>query len=474
METPKKEVFRDSISTVTSEGKRAWVYPKKPNGKFYTYRKWVSYVLLLFLLTAPFIKINGNQFLMFNVLERRFNIFGFPFWPQDFFLFVVSMIIGVVFITLFTVAFGRIFCGWICPQTIFMEMVFRRIEYWIEGDRGKQMRLAKQPWNAEKIRKKGLKLMIFLLISFVIANVFLAYLISSDTLIDYITEGPSNHISTLISLLIFTAVFYFVFAWFREQVCVIACPYGRLQGVLLDNKSIVVAYDHKRGEGEKGRKKFRKNEDRQALGHGDCIDCFQCVHVCPTGIDIRNGTQLECINCTACIDECDSIMESVNLPKGLIRYASEDNIEKKIPFKLTARMKGYIAVLTILTGVLIGMLFLRNDVEATVLRLPGQLFEHKENNIISNVFTYKLINKTTHDIDHVTFKLLSHKGELKLVATNNSFTVPKLGFAEGTLFVEINNAALSGDRNTIKIGVYQGDKLIETTTANFLGPRSYR
>jgi cytochrome c oxidase accessory protein FixG len=243
---------------------------------------------------------------------------------------------------------------------------------------------------------------------------------------------------------------------------------------LLDNKSIVVAYDHKRGEGEKGRKKFRKNEDRQALGHGDCIDCFQCVHVCPTGIDIRNGTQLECINCTACIDECDSIMESVNLPKGLIRYASEDNIEKKIPFKLTARMKGYIAVLTILTGVLIGMLFLRNDVEATVLRLPGQLFEHKENNIISNVFTYKLINKTTHDIDHVTFKLLSHKGELKLVATNNSFTVPKLGFAEGTLFVEINNAALSGDRNTIKIGVYQGDKLIETTTANFLGPRSYR
>jgi cytochrome c oxidase accessory protein FixG len=474
LETPKKEVFRDSISTVTSEGKRAWVYPKKPNGKFYTYRKWVSYVLLLFLLTAPFIKINGNQFLMFNVLERRFNIFGFPFWPQDFFLFVVSMIIGVVFITLFTVAFGRIFCGWICPQTIFMEMVFRRIEYWIEGDRGKQMRLAKQPWNAEKIRKKGLKLIIFLLISFVIANVFLAYLISSDTLIDYITDSPSNHISTLISLLIFTAVFYFVFAWFREQVCVIACPYGRLQGVLLDNKSIVVAYDHKRGEGEKGRKKFRKNEDRQALDHGDCIDCFQCVHVCPTGIDIRNGTQLECINCTACIDECDSIMESVNLPKGLIRYASEDNIEKKIPFKLTARMKGYIAVLTILTGVLIGMLFLRNDVEATVLRLPGQLFEHKENNIISNVFTYKLINKTTHDIDHVTFKLLSHKGELKLVATNNSFTVPKLGFAEGTLFVEINNAALSGDRNTIKIGVYQGDKLIETTTANFLGPRSYR
>ncbi|WP_027138695.1 cytochrome c oxidase accessory protein CcoG [Gaetbulibacter saemankumensis] len=474
METPENEIFRDSISTVTEEGKRAWVYPKKPSGKFYEYRKWVSYLLLAFLFLSPFIKINGNQFLLFNILERRFNIFGFPFWPQDFYLFVISMIIGVVFITLFTVAFGRIFCGWICPQTIFMEMVFRRIEYWIEGDRGKQLRLAKQPWNAEKIRKKGLKLLIFLFISFLIANVFLAYLIGSDQLIEYITDGPTSHISTLISLLIFTAVFYFVFAWFREQVCIIACPYGRLQGALLDNKSIVVAYDHKRGESENGRKKFRKNEDRDALGYGDCIDCFQCVNVCPTGIDIRNGTQLECVNCTACIDECDHIMESINKPKGLIRYASEDNIENKTPFKLTARMKGYIAVLTILIGLLTGMLFLRNEVEATVLRLPGQLYEHKDNNIISNVFTYKLVNKTNKDISDVSFKLLSHKGELKLVATSDDFTVPKQGMAEGTLFIEINNMVLTGDRNKIKIGVFKGDELIETTTANFLGPRRFR
>ena len=474
METPNNEVFRDSIATIDETGKRAWVFPKKPSGKFYKYRKLVSYFLIAFLFLSPFIKINGNQFLMFNVLERRFNIFGFPFWPQDFYLFVISMLIGVVFITLFTVAFGRIFCGWICPQTIFMEMVFRRIEYWIEGDRGKQIRLSKQAWNAEKIRKKGLKLIIFLIISFIIANVFLAYLIGSDKLIKYITDGPLNHINNLVSLLIFTGVFYFVFAWFREQVCIIACPYGRLQGVLLDTKSVVVAYDHKRGESENGRKKFRKNEDREAIGHGDCIDCFQCVHVCPTGIDIRNGTQLECVNCTACIDECDSIMESIKLPKGLIRYTSEENIEDKTPFKLTARIKGYIAVLTILIGLLTGMLFLRNDVEATVLRLPGQLFEHKENNIISNVFTYKLVNKTRNDIEHVSFKLLSHKGTLKLVSTSDSFIVPGQGIAKGTLFVEINNAILNGDRNKIKIGVYQGNSLIETTTANFLGPRSFK
>jgi len=465
--------FRDSIGTIKEDGKRAWVFPKKPSGKLYEYRKYVSYALLVFLIASPFIKINGNQFLMFNVLERRFNIFGFPFYPQDFHLFVISMIIGVVFIALFTVAFGRIFCGWMCPQTIFMEMVFRRIEYWIDGDRGAQMRLDRQEWNAEKIRKRALKWFIFFIISFIIANVFLAYLIGSDRLIQYITDGPLQHISTMVSLLIFTAVFYFVFAWFREQVCIIACPYGRMQGVLLDNKSIVVAYDHKRGEAENGRKKWRKNEDREALGHGDCIDCFQCVNVCPTGIDIRNGTQLECVNCTACIDECDTIMEKVNLPKGLIRYASEDEITKKEKFKFTPRLKGYTAVLVILTGVLVGMMFLRNDLEANILRLPGQLYEHKDGNIISNVYTYKLLNKTTKTVEDVHFELLSPKGEIKLVRHEN-FDVQPEALAEGTLFIEINASALSGDKNNLKIGVYSNDKLIETTTARFLAPRSYK
>ena len=467
-----EENFRDSIATITKEGKRAWMFPKKPSGKFYDYRKYVSYFLLLFLFASPFVKINGNQFLMFNVLERRFNIFGFPFWPQDFHLVVISMIIGVVFVALFTVGFGRIFCGWMCPQTIFMEMVFRRIEYWIDGDRGAQIRLKKAPWTGEKIRKRVLKWIIFFIISFLVANVFLAYLIGNDKLILYITEGPVGHLGTFIPLLIFTGVFYFIFAWFREQVCIIACPYGRLQGVLLDEKSIVVAYDHKRGEGENGRKKFRKNEDREALGHGDCIDCFQCVNVCPTGIDIRNGTQLECVNCTACIDECDTIMERIDKPKGLIRYASEHEINTKQKFRFTPRMKGYAAVLTVLTGILIGMLFLRNDLEANILRLPGQLYERKENNIISNVYTYKLVNKTVKDVDDVSFKLLSHNGEIKMVS-QDTFLVPAQDLAEGTLFIEINASALTGDKDELKIGVFSGDDMIETAITQFLAPRSY-
>ena len=247
--------------------------------------------------------------------------------------------------------------------------------------------------------------------------------------------------------------------------------FGLEQGVLLDNKSINVAYDFVRGEKEEGRAKFKKNEDRATTGKGDCIDCNQCVNVCPMGIDIRNGTQLECTNCTACIDECDTIMESVNLPKGLIRYASEDEIEKKAPFVFTARMKGYTALLVILIGIFIGLLFLRNDVQATVLRLPGQLFEHKGDKI-SNVYTYKIINKTTKDYTDVHFEILEPKGTIKNVG-NSDLILKREGVSQGTLFIEINQALLDGDKTKVKIGVYNGNKLLETTTTNFLGPRTF-
>jgi len=465
------ESFRDSISTITEDGKRAWVYPKKPKGKYYDKRKIVSYVLLLMLFSFPFIKINGHQFILLNFFERKFHIFGIPFWPQDFYLVMISMVIGVVFVTLFTVAFGRIFCGWVCPQTIFMEMVFRRIEYWIDGDRNAQIKLAKQKWDSEKIRKRLLKWFIFFVISFLIANVFLAYLIGSDQVLKMITEGPLQNGRTLIALLIFTAVFYFVFAWFREQVCIIACPYGRLQGVLLDNKSIVVAYDYVRGEKEKGRARINKKENREEAGWGDCIDCKQCVVVCPTGIDIRNGTQLECINCTACIDECDDVMEKVGFPKGLIRYASEDEITKKEKFVFTARMKGYAAVLIILIGVLVGMSFLRSQLQVTMQRIPGQLYEVKGENI-SNVYTYRIINKTTQDFEKVHFKLLEPKGKIIMVGSEY-FDIEKESETKGTLFVEVHPAFLTQDKMKLTIGVYEGEEEIEKIKTNFLSPRQF-
>ena len=467
MSTQDQEHFRDSIGTISEEGKRNFIHPKKPKGRFTNYRTYVSWILLAILVIAPFIKIEGNQFLLFNILEGKYNIFGQPFWPQDFHLLVLSLLVGIVFIILFTVIFGRIFCGWMCPQTIFMEMVFRKIEYWIEGDRGKQIRLNKQPWNAEKIRKKSLKWFIFFLISFLISNVFLAYFIGSDVLLQYITDNPLDHLGTLINLLVFTLVFFFVFAWFREQVCIIVCPYGRLQGVLLDRKSIVVTYDHKRGDAENGRKKFRKNEERDDLGYGDCIDCNQCVLVCPTGIDIRNGTQLECVNCTACIDACDEIMDKIGFDRGLIRYASEDDIVQGEKFKFNARIKSYTAVLIILTGVLITLLFLRTDIEATILRLPGQMFSTK-GEVISNVYTFKLINKTVNDLENVDIKLVSHNGQVKIVGGKSK--VPNGGLTEGTLFIEIEKKDLTSSKEKLKLGVYANGELIETTSTNFPSP----
>jgi cytochrome c oxidase accessory protein FixG len=467
MGSQEKEVFRDSIGTIDDKGRRNFIFPKKPKGPFYRYRTLVSWILLAFLFAGPFIKIKGNQLFLFDILERKFNIFGFPFWPQDFHLLVISILLSIVFIILFTVVFGRIFCGWVCPQTIFMEMVFRKIEYMIDGDMMKQIKLKKQPWNAEKIFKRLLKGAIFFLISFLISNIFLAYIIGSDVVLQYITDGPAAHMRTLVYLLIFTAVFYFIFAWFREQVCIVVCPYGRLQGVLLDDKSINVAYDFVRGEGKTGRYKFKKGEDRSEKGYGDCIDCKQCVYVCPTGIDIRNGTQLECINCTACIDACNDIMDRTGFDRGLIRYASEDNIEREEPFSFTPRLFAYSAILLVLLGVLVTMIFMRNDIEATLLRLPGQTFQSTETHV-KNVYTIKLINKTTSAIDDLDIQLISHSGTVTIVG--GQLAVGKQDLTEGTLFIEIAKKDLNSSKEKLKVGVYANEELIETTTTNFMGP----
>ena len=467
MSSQEKEVFRDSIATITDDGKRNFIHPKKPKGKYTSYRTYLSWILLAMLISFPFIKVDGNQFMLFNLGERRFNIFGHPFWPQDFYILVISVLVSIVFIILFTVIFGRIFCGWLCPQTIFMEMVFRKIEYLIEGDRNKQIKLNKQKWTPEKIRKKGLKWFVFFLISFFFANVFLAYFIGSDLLLEHIKAGPIEQLGTFIKLLVFTAVFYFVFAWFREQVCIIVCPYGRLQGFLLDKNSINVAYDFTRGEAENGRKKFRKNEDRSALGYGDCIDCNQCVVVCPTGIDIRNGTQLECVNCTACIDACDEVMDRIGYEKGLIRYASENNIKEGKPFKFNGRLKFYTAVLVILLGLLTSLLFLRNDVDSTIVKLPGKMY-YEEGNTIKNVYTFKLVNKTTHDYNNIDLKLINHNGKIEMVGGN--IHLDKQALQEGTIFVIIPKSELKSSHEKIKIGVYSDGKLIEKAITNFQSP----
>lgn len=459
------ENFRDHISTVDDTGKRVWVFAKKPFGQWFNKRKIVSYSLLLFLFAAPFITIGGEPLLMFNIIERKFVILGKIFWPQDFYIFAIAMLTGMVFIVLFTLVFGRIFCGWFCPQTIFMEFVFRRIEYWIEGDWTHQKRLERQPWNAEKIRKKTLKHILFFGIAFIVANVFLAYIIGYKEVFKIITDNPLNHIGGLIAIIVFSFLFYGVFAFMREQVCTTICPYGRLQGVLLDPDSMVITYDYVRGE---NRSKFRKNEDRAAEGKGDCIDCNQCVNVCPTGIDIRNGTQLECVNCTACIDACDHIMESIDKPKGLIRYASDESIKTGIAFKFSKKAKAYTVVLFVLLGLLTTLIVSRSDFSVTVKRTSGgQLFYEMDNGKVSNIYTMNVLNKTNKDLP-LEFKLLEGKGEIQIVS--ESRTLPKQGTYKSSMLLIMDDDNIEGLKTYFKVGVYSDGKLIDKTNVTFIGP----
>lgn len=459
-----EEVFRDRIATVNEKGKRIWLFPKKPGGKFYNWRKIVSYFLIAFLFGAPHIKIGGEQMLLFNILERKFTIFGKVFWPQDMYLFALAIIVGIVFIILFTIIFGRLFCGWVCPQTIFMEMVFRRIEYWIEGDWTHQKKLDAAPWNREKILKRIAKHSIFWIISFLIANTFLAYIISADELWKIQTDPLGQHVGGLISIVIFTTVFYLVFARLREQVCTTICPYGRLQGVLLDPNSMVVAYDHKRGE---NRAKFKKGEDRQAAGKGDCIDCNQCVHVCPTGIDIRNGTQLECINCTACIDACDHMMESVGLEKGLIRFVSENGIKNRTRFQWTRRVKAYTALLIAMMVVLTVLLVTRNDFETYIMRQRGTTYQISDDGVVSNIFEINMINKTKYNYD-VKLQLEGLDGTIETVV--KKIKLKREAQLKERFIVKLPYQSIENGKRIIYVKVLGNGKEIQTVKTKFIGP----
>ena len=453
------QTFRDAVGTISKEGNRNYVVPQKPNGKLYNLRSHFSYFYLVLFFTLPFIKVEGEPLFLFNILERKFIFFGKIFWPQDFFIFAIGLLTFIVFVILFTVAFGRIFCGWACPQTIFMEMVFRKIEYFIDGDASQQKKLNAMPWNTEKIVKRVIKIFAFFSLSFLIANFFLGYIIGIDELWVHIQEGIFVEFGTFSALVIFTLVFFFVYYWFREQACIIVCPYGRLQGVLLDRNSILVAYDYVRGE-PRGKLSDKTNDK------GDCVNCHACVRVCPTGIDIRNGTQLECVNCTACIDACDEIMDHVNKPKGLIRYASENGIALKEQMTYTWRLKLYTLVLSLLLIFLGVLLVTRADVAARIMRTPGQTYQLLADDKISNLYNIKLVNKTRKNI-HLDLKLENMKGEIKQVGVVD---VPKESYFQTSFFITLRNEQLKARKTKVKIGIYENGKRMDVLTAIFLGP----
>jgi len=481
-----QEKFRDKISTVDSTGKRIWIFPKKPSGKFTNYRTWLSYGLLVILFGLPFIKVHGEPWVLFNVVERDFIIFGLHFGPQDFYLFAIAMLIMLVFIILFTVIFGRLFCGWICPQTIFMESVYRRIEYAIDGDYNAQKRLDAAPWTSDKIIKRVVKQTIFFGIAVLISNIFLAYIIGIDEVKKIISEPIALHTGGFISMLIFSFVFYIVFARLREQVCTTICPYGRLQGVMLDNKSLVVAYDFVRGE---PRGKIQKNRNKLSSAElavktvdpadeyfasiqnklGDCIDCKLCVHVCPTGIDIRHGTQLECINCTACMDACDEVMEKIERPKGLIRLDSIEGIEKGQHKLINTRSIAYSAVLGALILLEVVLFSLRSDVEVLLLRTGGLLAQENTDGTISNLYNYQMVNKT-NETYRMEFKMIEPAEGIFEIIGGKTPLVQKNSKAEGAVFIKLPKDKLESGKNNILVGVYSDGKLITKVKTSFFGP----
>ncbi|RPA68734.1 cytochrome c oxidase accessory protein CcoG [Cyclobacteriaceae bacterium YHN15] len=460
------EKFRDSLATVKEDGKRNWIYPKKVSGKFYRWRTYLSWVLLAILFIGPFIKVGGRPYMLFNFFERKFIIFGAAFWPQDTHLLIFLLLILFVFVILFTAVFGRVFCGWACPQTLFMEMVFRKIEYWIEGDANQQRKLDSMPWNGEKIWKKGLKMTIFLIISLLISHTVMAYLIGVDQVVEIVSQPPSAHMAGFIGLMAFTGIFLFIFSWFREQACLVVCPYGRLQGVLLDANSINVTYDHVRGE---PRAPIRKNKVEESP-KGDCIDCGLCVQVCPTGIDIRNGVQMECVNCTACMDVCDEVMEKVDRPLGLIRYASDNSVLEGTQKLLTPRVKLYSVLLVILVGAFVSLLATREDLGATVTRFRGMTYQTRDTGEISNLYEVTFINKT-FDPQTVTLEALDDKFKVEVVGDQN-WTLEGQAKFEGRFFVVTDSESIKTNQEKITLVLTQNGEEIDRIKTSFVGPVS--
>jgi cytochrome c oxidase accessory protein FixG len=488
--------YRDKIATVDKSGKRIWLYPKKPKGVYFNKRKLVSYVLLFVLFITPFLKWKGEPLMLFNVVEAKFILFGFPFTTQDFHILVIGMLMAFVGIALFTVIFGRVFCGWVCPQTIFMEMVFRRIEYWIEGDANAQIRLNKREWDTDKVLRKAAKHILFIGISVVIAHTFLSYIIGVDRVWELLTDPVEQHWSGFLSMVVFTAVFYGVFSIMREQVCTTICPYGRLQSVLLDKDSLAVSYDFVRGEprGKLSRKR-KKASSEGSPGYdafktrntafkaeevndsfikieekiiGDCVDCNLCVKVCPTGIDIRNGTQLECVNCTACIDACDAVMEKIDKPKGLIRIDSYNGIVSGKKKLITKRAIGYSLVLVALIGLQSFMLINRSKVECLFLRTPGLLYQDLGDGYISNLYNYQLINKTREDFS-VEF-LVKDAPEIVFQLVGDAPIAKASSVTEGVIFIKIPKKDLDKEKTKLTIEINAEGVLIDRTKTTFFSP----
>lgn len=448
--------FRDRPINIDASGQRKRINAKQPKGKWYTRRNIVGYALILFLVLAPLLKIHGHPFMMLDILNRKFYIFGLMVFAEDTYILALVMAVAVVSIVLFTVVFGRLFCGWACPQTLFLELVYRKIEFLFDGN-GRKGKKKLDPSNTSLIRMLA-KHTVYILVSIFFTNVFLLWFIGPEQLLKIATEPVSDHLAGFLIMMALSIFYYWVYSYFREQICTLFCPYGRMQGVLLDNNSISVIYDYKRGE----------PRNSKVSEGGDCINCLQCISVCPTGIDIRNGSQLECIHCAACIDECNLVMKKIGKPYNLIRYDSVQGVEIGKRSLLNARSIAYTAVLVILMIILAFTAGRRTIIDVTLWRAQGTLYQKLDENTFSNIYQIMFLNKGDEPLE-LTLRLLDFpNGELSIA--DNKVVLPPNGKLKEVMIIKLKKGNLTGRETVCKIGLFNGSELKETVTTNFLGP----
>jgi len=445
-------------ATLDERGHRNWVYAAAVSGLFSRSRQIAAFVLMAILFALPWVKVRGLPAILLQIPERKFVVFGHVFWPQDSF-YLVPLLIGLALcLFFFTALVGRVWCGWACPQTVFMEGVFRRIEEWIEGDHHARKRLDDGPLTLEKLGKKTVKHALFLFFAALVSNTFLAYFVGVEQLTHWVTGPPAEHWTAFVVMAFTLGVFYFDFAWFREQFCIVVCPYARFQAVLTDAHTLQVGYDLVRGE------------PRGHLGsaRGDCIDCHKCVAVCPTGIDIRDGYQLECIGCARCIDACDGIMDRVQKPRGLIRYDSLARLTGAGTHILRPRVIVYSVLLVGVVAALAFALEVRSEADVTIFRPPGEPFVLLPGGVVSNHFSVRIINRG--ESDHAFRIALAGTPQAQLITARNPMPV-KAGEQERIeVFVNLAQDAVPTGKFPLTLQFYEGADLVAEKATTFLAP----
>ena len=453
--------FRETLYTVNAKGVRKWVYPSIISGAFRSHRRLVAIALMLLYLLMPWISVGGNQAVFLDLAHRRFIFFGSIFWATDtFFLFLTLAILGFS-LFFFTSLLGRVWCGWACPETVFLEFLFRPIEALIEGNHSQRRKLDAEPWSARKLRIKILKYLCFAALAWALASTALAYFIGREPLLSMMASYPWNNWSMFLLTLALMAALLFQFGWFREQFCSVVCPYARFQAVLLDDSSLLVGYDTRRGE-PRGK--------LAAKNAGDCVDCGLCVKVCPTGIDIRNGLQLECIQCAACADACDSIMRQVARPLGLIRYDTERGLQGERVSFFRPRVVIYGVALVCIGLFFIYSLQTRELHQASIFHSPHDApFSELAGSEILNHLEIHIENKSNSTVFY-SIKLENPSTQIKLVLPSNPYPVPANTHTSVPVFAYFPRTVLQNGKLNISIAVDSNSGFHKSLALELLGP----